>query len=785
MRSKNIFYILFWLLLPSIVSPLLAQSLSGTITDETGAPIFGANVLLLNATKGGNSDMDGNYAIENVREGLFYIQASYLGYQTITKQVNIEGDTVFDFVLEQATGQLQEVIITANRRSENIQKTAASVSAVTSKEIQQLQINEIGEMNSIAPNFRLYDDGATGAFTLAASRGISTIDSNPVIGLYIDDVPYFSTFAFPLQLADVDQIEVLRGPQGTLYGRNALAGVIKITSKRPTNDINGYATLGYGNLDAVDLDLAFNMPVVKDKLFFRANTNISEREGFVANSFNDKDLQDRKSVDANFRLKYYANDRLSMGLSYSLQRRESNAYAFVLPTPDNTLQDILGNSLYQVNFNEDVLRQALTQNTALTLKYNFDNFALTSVTAYQNTEQNRTDEFDYSPLDIQSVEGDLDLENLTQELRLGSIGDRKLDWTAGVFLFRNENVQNDDLNFGADLSLVFPDFAGIVPYNRFDRSISIRKGIAVFGQATYDLTEKLALTAGLRYDHETVDADVSRSFSIPVFPTDQFSETADFNAFSPKIAVSYQATENVFLFANAAKGFRPGGINTFVLDRTQAAFDPETTLNYEAGVKTNLFDNRLKLNLTGFFINYDNQQVFTILNLETFDFGTDNIGESRSYGIELESQWAATKSLSFGLNLGYLNTEVLDYRPLDFNTGQPIDLSGKELPVSPNFNGNFTASYIAPISKKINLETSLDYVYQSDSFFDVPNDLLQEAYELLNGRLGLTSKNLDFFVWGKNLTDEAYFSYGYGVGGFNAASFGLPQTYGAAITVKF
>jgi len=677
------------------------------------------------------------------------------------------------------------LIVTANRRSENIQKTAASVSAVTSKQIEQLQINEIGEMNSIAPNFRLYDDGATGAFTLAASRGISTVDTNPVIGLYIDDVPYFNTFAFPLQLADVDQIEVLRGPQGTLYGRNALGGVIKITSKKPTNDVNGYASIGYGNQDAVDLSVAFNMPVIKDKLFFRANTNISERDGFVRNAFNGKDLQNRKSVDANFRLKYFATDRLSMGLLYSLQRRESDAYAFVLPTPDNTLQDIIENNPYEVNFNEDVFRLALTQNTAFTLKYNFDDFALILVTAYQNTNQQLNDEFDYSPLDIQSVRGDLDVENLTQELRLGSTGDRKLDWTAGVFLFRNKNTQNDDFNFGADLPLVFPDFAGLAPYNRFDGSVSIRKGIAVFGQATYDITEKFALTAGLRYDYEEVDVDADRTFSSPAFTADQFTETANFNAFSPKVALSYQATDDVFLFANVARGFRPGGINTFVLDRTQAAFDPETTINYEAGVKTNLLDNRLKLNLTGFFINYDNQQVFTILNLETFDLGTDNIGESRSYGIELESQWAATKNLSFGLNLGYLNTEVLDYQPLDFNTGEPLDLSGRELPVSPNFNGNFTANYITPISKKINLETSLDYVYQSDSFFDVPNDLLQEAYGLLNGRIGVTSKNLDFFVWGKNLTDETYFSYGFGLGSFSAASFGLPQTYGATLTVKF
>jgi len=168
-----------------------------------------------------------------------------------------------------------------------------------------------------------------------------------------------------------------------------------------------------------------------------------------------------------------------------------------------------------------------------------------------------------------------------------------------------------------------------------------------------------------------------------------------------------------------------------------------------------------------------------------FVLGIDNIGESRSFGLEFESQWAVTKGLNVKMNLGYLNTKVIDYSPIDFETGIPNDLSGNELILAPDFNGNININYTKALSKKINIEASVDYNYQSEFSFNFENDVKQESYGLLGSRIGLTSKNIDFFIWGKNITDEVFFSYGYGVGNFRAAVFGLPQTYGATLTTKF
>ncbi|KQC30398.1 TonB-dependent receptor [Flagellimonas eckloniae] len=787
MNFKNLALLFFTLL--SFAGIAQENRLTGTISDTDGNPVQGANIRLLETTKGASTDNQGKYAIEGVVSKTYFIEISYLGYQTLVNQINVSqnSQSSYDFVLVESSNQLDEVVVSAaNRRLQNIQKTEASISAIGAKGIEQLQVKEFGELSSIAPNFNTYDDGGPGIFTIVASRGISTIDVNPTMGVYVDDVPYFSTLAYPLALADVEQIEVLRGPQGTLYGRNALAGVLKITTKRPTNELSGYATVGYGNLNAKEMSFALNAPLVENKLFFRTSAKVSERDGFVTNEFNNKDLQNRKALNANFRLKYFANDNLSMALRYNIQRRESNAYAFALATPDNSLQDILENSLYKLNFDVDIFQKVLTQDVAFTLKYDFEKFTLNSITSYQITQQESLDEFDYTPFDIQSARRPNSIyENFAQELRLSSSSDASLQWTAGVFLYQNKEEREDIRRFGNDIGLAAPDFAPLAPFNQIELPIADRKGIAVFGQATYEISDKLSVTGGMRADYEEVEASVVRTFSNPALPGNSFSDDATFDALSPKVSLGYDVNDNVFLFANYAKGFRPGGINTFVTDPDAAPFEPEKSSNYEAGVKTNLLNNRLKLNLTGFFINYKDQQVFTVLDLTSFVIGTDNIGESRSYGLELESKWVAAKGLDFTLNLGYLNTEITKYNPIDFNTGEELDFSGNSIPLAAEFNGNMNVNYKLPLNKKFNLETSLDYNYQSDFFFSVDNDTTQDEYGLLNGRIGFTSKNLDLFVWGKNITDEAYYSYGYGVGGFNAASFGLPQTYGVTLTGKF
>ncbi|MEL6483969.1 MAG: TonB-dependent receptor [Bacteroidota bacterium] len=211
MKNLTFFVTLF----ASLLSIAQENSITGTVKDTDGNPITGANVIILETAKGASTGTNGTYTIAGLSEQSYFVQVSYLGFQTITKSILVPYEGPLDFQLSQTSDQLSEVVVSANRRLQDIQKTPASVSAIGAKQVEQLQVKNFNELSSIAPNFRSYDDGGTGAFTLFSSRGITTVDSNPAVALYIDDVPYFSTFAFPMALGDVDQIEVLRGPQGT------------------------------------------------------------------------------------------------------------------------------------------------------------------------------------------------------------------------------------------------------------------------------------------------------------------------------------------------------------------------------------------------------------------------------------------------------------------------------------------------------------------------------------------------------------------------------------------
>ena len=302
------------------------------------------------------------------------------------------------------------------------------------------------------------------------------------------------------------------------------------------------------------------------------------------------------------------------------------------------------------------------------------------------------------------------------------------------------------------------------------------------------------MSAGIRFEIENNYADVGRSYTkdgnkdyqypnLGLIPA-EFEESATFNATSPKIGLSYEITDDVMFFGNVARGYRPGGINPFTTDAEAAKFDPEFSWNYEAGVKSMFLQNRVRANLTGFYIDYQDQQLYTVVDLETFNIGRANLGRSMSYGTELETEWALVEGLTAIINVGYLDTEITDFQVIG-QTGE-INNQGNEQGYSPHFNGNFGISYERAVNSLITLQARADYQYQTNMFFDAENTIEQEAYGLLNARLVISTERADLILWGQNLMDEIYFSYGYGIGGAGGfTNYGLPRTLGSKLTVKF
>ncbi len=694
---------------------------------------------------------------------------------------------------------LPTLTVTAQKREEVLQKVPIAVASIDSTKTEELQISNINEIGRISPNFKSYDDGG-GAFPMIASRGIFTIDEVPVVGVYVDDVPLFNTTSFPSLLTDIERIEVLRGPQGTLYGRNTLAGALNVITKHPTNETKGFASVGYGNLNQIEASAGVSTSLIEDKLFARMSGSSTFRDGYIENTFLEtNNLLGHEQYGGNLRLTYLPNSRLSLSLNTSLSRREVDAYAFVggFGLTGEDVTPLLEESPYQVAFNTQGVYTTLASNNALRVSYETEHLSIKSITSLQYTDNTgKDDDFDFSPLAMNKrILSSRGLTTLAEEIRVNSKGSR-LRWLAGIFLYNLTTDYVHDWEAGKDNAAFQqdPDAAAQYPYITNDKTKQRYTGFSVFGNADYPIIERFRVIAGIRFEIENNHADVVRSYTkngntryqypnLLAIPA-EFEETATFNATSPKVGLSYEATDDVMFFGNVARGYRPGGINPFTTDAETAKFDPEFSWNYETGVKSMLLQNRVRANLTGFYIDYKDQQLYTLINLETFNIGRANLGRSISYGAELETEWVLIEGLTAIINIGYLETEITDYKTI--GPGGEVDNAGNEQGYSPHFNGNFGVSYERSINSLITLRATADYQYQTDMFFDAENTLEQEAYGLLNARFVISTERADLILWGQNLTDEIYLSYGYGLGGAGvAANYGLPRTLGSKLIVKF
>lgn len=562
----------------------------------------------------------------------------------------------------------------------------------------------------------------------------------------------------------------------------------------------GFIEAGYGNLNQYQVEAGVSGPLVQDKLFYRLSGGYNSRDGYINNlALQSDDLLSRQASFGNLRLAYVPSNKFSITLNSSFENRDAVAYALVggFGVDGATIDSLRENAPYQVSIDGQGDYETLSLNNALKLDYTTDKISFKSITSIQYNNLNRSGEdFDFTPFDL-SLIGNQERTDLTiaEELRVNSVGNRKLNWLGGLFLYSVSTDNFTPIISGADNALFAtnPEDAAIYPFTTVDEADQDQIGIAVFANIDYALTDKLKIIAGLRYEREEFDTDLRRfyiregdeGFSYPnlgLIP-DEFTAEATFEAVSPKFGLSYNLSDDILLWGNIARGYRPGGINPYTTNREQAVFDPESSWNYELGVKSNLFDNRIKLNLTGFYLNYDDQQLFTVVDITTFNFGRANLGRSESYGLELETEWIVSKGLRFIGNLAYLETEIVDFEIIGFS-GE-VDNRGNRQGFSPRWSGNAGLSYQDEFGP-FKFNATIDYQYQTDVFFDPENALRQPAYGLLSARVSLGYQNYELSLWGDNITDEVYFSYGYGVGAAALfGSYGLPRTYGSNFTIRF
>ena len=763
-------------------------TIKGIITNQSAKPIPQAIIFLLNTNYNTQADLQGGFSIAIKNKGRFVMQVMAPGFASVSYPVIItDAVTITNTTLVAGNRQLSEVVVTAQKQDEDPQKIPLSITTLSAKEIDAYLLQNTKELAGIVPN--LYSANSGDNRNVTSIRGISTTSYDPAVATYIDGVNQFSLDTYIAQLFDVERIEVLRGPQGTLYGRNAMGGVINIITKQPNNTINGFLGVDEGNYGTGRYSLGLRAPLVKNKLFLGISGIYTQQDGFYTNLFNNSKFDNQTALTGNYYLKYLPGKDWAITLNIK-HNENHNSGAFPLASSITAAL----NAPYTLNQNAVSRMIDNLFNASLSENYSGSAFNFSSQTTYQSNRRTYQQPIDgdFSPADAVSIVNDYGgnwnkVEVLTQELRLTSpaASDSPINWTTGIYGFYQNNPVKQGTHFGANASLVGSPISNFTSINTNSGSQS---GIAFYGQGTYALSKKFDLTLGLRYDYEHQKQSVEGEFQLDgkaatVTQKDTMS-SADYHAFSPKFGLGWHLSEANLLYGTYSKGFRTGGIGESSSDPSQPplyTYEPEYSNNFEIGSKNTFFNNRLRVNVSVFYTHVNNAQVPTLILPDAITI-TRNVGAMDSKGIEFEMAATILSGLEINNSFGYTHA---NYTSLLIPVkGKSISEVGNRPVFSPDITSMTAAQYTRAINsnKKITCFIRGEWLYIGDQFFDLANTIEQKPYNLFNANTGVTISKFSITFWMKNINSKKYIDYAYD---FGAAHLGTPKTFGISLLNKF
>jgi iron complex outermembrane receptor protein len=662
---------------------------------------------------------------------------------------------------------LEEVIITAQKREQSLQDVPLTVTAFSGDFVTENGVQDIRDIQGLTPNLSIKSRGDTEASVFI--RGIGSqapgIGADPAVGIFIDGMVASRGTNATAAFFDVERIEVVKGPQGTLFGRNASAGAISIITKKPQLEENsGMVMFGLGDEGQVRGQFIGNL-AAGDNWAFRLGANYNKRDGLYYNELTDQEMLNVNSKNFRFSVLGLVTEKWETTFLVEYIDSKNND---VIVTDDDAFASVIRQNRAPAKQRLESTRLIWTNKWAVS-----ETMDLTSITGYYDHDVNVTPvDADEIEFDIVTFEEPQTNDTFSQELRLnGSNGD--VDWFAGAsyvhedLAFRNDLRYEEgivlDLLAGAGFLCDVPDLPECTYRSEVPFGDNTTKSWAVYGDFTWHFADRWSLTAGARYtkDKKSFTYNNPPSGGIlgvidgqifgPV--TDGFLYADDsWNSFDPRVALDFAATENTTIFASYAHGYKSGGFNRQTHDflpdpQTIRSFDEEKVNSYEVGTKSALLGGRASLNFSAFYNDYTDYQLETLVDLLP---QVQNIGDIKSKGIELEGRILVTENLELAGTYAYLDSEVK-------NSVVP-ELVGMDTPQSPKHSASAQAHYYIP-SKLGEWKLSGIWTYSDDFWFDIFNTLEQDSYSLLDLRVGLTSNSGRWMIAGfvDNATDEEYF----------------------------
>lgn len=639
---------------------------------------------------------------------------------------------------------LSSVMVTAQKQEENAQNIPVSIEVLNEFQIEDKNISSIIDLADSVPNFMIFNNGMSAVNTPVMRGVFSHIETGLVAtGLYIDGVPTISASTFETDFLNIKRVEVLKGPQSTLYGKSATMGVVNIITKEPKEDafsINtDFASDKYRNISANITKL-----LLEDKLMLSISAKKEEKEGYIKNTYKNDYENDRSKTYSKVDLKYNFNDRNSLKLNYSRTKYDDGGFNMVL----------FGQK--DVSSGVDTFNKA--KNESMYIKYMYDfneNLSLTSLTSNFKSKQDEQTDYDFSPYAITDYYNKSLNEELTQEFKI-NYKNEKLKLVSGLFLSKTDEhtLTNTDIS----------DYVGVPFIDVKDRRVD-SKSYALFSQLDYQISEDLSLIIGARYEKYKKDFEDKNN---------NINLSNDWSNISPKIALQYILNENSNIYGTIAKGYKSGGYNPFVPNGSSSKyykFDDESLISYEMGSKNILLNNKLILNAAIFYMTMKDMQVQESVNSSSSYI--TNAAKASGKGFEIDLDYKITEGIYADLGVGYSDVTFDEF------VDSSGSYEGNQNPYSPKYNYNLGLSYRATngFYSNINLNG------YGKIYLDKKNKYSRNAYKIVNTKIGYETENFDIYLYGKNIFDKTYDAQGYFSGYYTLLS--PPRQVGVQLKYRF
>ncbi len=669
---------------------------------------------------------------------------------------------------------LEGVVVSAQKRKSTVMEVPVSVTSLSHQKIENSRIVTSTDLTGIIPNLYMPDYGSKLTSPIYI-RGIGSRINAPSVGFYIDQVDLFDKATFNFDMYDIERIEVLRGPQGTLYGRNTLGGIVHVFTKDPTNSLGIKLHGEIGNYGHQHYQLRVGGPLIKDKLFIQVSGNFKTRTGYLINQFNNQNLDWLNSGGGRMKMIYNPTSRSNMVFQVYTDNSREGGYPYSIVEGDNSLSPI--NYDHVSTYDRDII------GTNFQYDWKGDKIQLNIITSYQNFSGLQDIDQDFTPADLLSVTVEQAQQLFTQEVRISNPNENsKLKWVTGLYGFYQPDYRETGVTYGNDGITAFN-----LPFNSYSyiKNTDITTyGLALFGQGFINdlFIEGLEFTAGIRIDYEedVLDYVYDRYINENVVPTEDTSIAFNFFEILPKFSLQYNWSSNQMNYLSVTRGYKSGGFNTTFERDEDKSFNPEYSWNYELGWKGS-FNNKANVRFALFYIDWKDLQVYQPVPSGRGSM-LKNAASAYSHGVELEVDLIPVKNFRVSGNFGYADAKFTEYLPDPED--QSVNYDGNSVPYVPDLTGFLSASYRLPLNSNWfhDLVFSANWREIGKVYWNDANEYSQDAYGLMGANISIGMHNFILRVWAENLLDNDYRSFQFTAIGNEYAQAGRPRLFGLTLS---